>query len=314
LDAVLPKNSSRQAGANRWWKRWRTICKRSFPECRASAHVIYSFAFRFNITAKKEVLKYNKMTQSDFVNYLEEEEIQIFEVQSLKNRLDLGNRTINEIVENLTSIGFLSRVERGKYCRANFRDENVIGTFLAKDSAIAYWSALNLHGLTEQFPNKIFIQTIQLKKEAEFAGTTYQFIKIQPSKRTGIVFNGYGNYKYPITDIEKTIVDCFDLPQYSGGFAELIRAFCNAKLNAKKLMDYSSAVDNIAAIKRLGFLAELFEKRNLSSFVRFAKSKVNRSYNLFDTFGENSGKPNNDWYLRMNLSKENILGIAQNQY
>jgi predicted transcriptional regulator of viral defense system len=252
------------------------------------------------------------MTQNDFLKYLEEEEIQIFEIQSLKKTLDLDNRTINEIVENLVVKEFLYRIERGKYCRANFLNENVIGTFLAKESAVAYWSALNLHGLTEQFPNKIFIQTTQLKKEVEFAGTTYQFIKIQPTKRVGIVFNGYGNYKYPITGIEKTIVDCFDLPQYSGGFAELIRAFYQAKLNAKNLIDYCDAINNIAVIKRLGFLAELFER--LNSFVKFAKSKVNRSYNLFDTFGENTGEPNSDWYLRMNLSKENILGIVKNQY
>ena len=254
------------------------------------------------------------MTQNDFFKYLEEEEFQIFKIQKLKTELDLDNKIINNIVENLVVKGFLSRIERGIYCRANFRDENVIGTFLAKDSAVAYWSALNLHGLTEQFPNKMFIQTTQIKKEVEFAGTTYQFIKIQANKKTGIVFNGYGNYKYPITDIEKTIVDCFDLPQYSGGFAELIRAFYNAKLNAQKLIDYCNAVNNIAVIKRLGFLAEFFEKKNLSSFVKFARSKVNRSYNLFDVFGENTGDTNSDWRLRMNVSSETILGIVQNQY
>ena len=254
------------------------------------------------------------MTQNSFVKYLEEEDLLIFEIKTLKVTLNLSNRVINEIVENLVVKGFLTRIERGKYCRANFRDENVIGTFLSKESAVAYWSALNLHGLTEQFPNKIFIQTPQLKKEVEFAGTNYQFIKIQPNKRTGIVFNNYGNYKYPITDIEKTIVDCFDLPQYSGGFAELIRAFYNAKLNVPKLIDYCNAVNNIAVIKRLGFLAELFEKKNLSSFVKFARSKVNRSYNLFDVFGENAGDTNSDWRLRINLSKENILEIVQNHY
>jgi len=254
------------------------------------------------------------MTQNDFVKYLEEEEISIFEIQNLKHTLGLDNRTINNIVENLVKNGLLSRIERGKYCRTNFRDENVIGTFLAEESAVAYWSALNLHGLTEQFPNKNFIQTTKLKKDVEFEGTTYQFIKIREKKRAGIVFNGYGNYKYPITDIEKTIVDCFDLPQYSGGFAELIRAFYNAKLNAKKLIDYCNSVNNIAVIKRLGFLAELFEKKNLDNFVKFAKSKVNRNYNLFDIFGENTGESNNNWYLRMNLSKENILGIVRSQY
>ena len=262
---------------------------------------------------KKRITKHITIEQMNFLKYLETEEIQVFSVEDTKNFHFRGEVT-NELLENLTKKEFLTRIERGKYCRAHFRDENVIGTFLAKESAVAYWSALNLHGLTEQFPNKIFIQTTQLKREVEFSGTTYQFVKIQSNKRKGIFFNGYGNYKYPITDIEKTIIDCFDLPQYSGGFAELIRAFYIAKLNAKKLIDYSKAVNNTAVIKRLGFLAELFEKKNLSSFVKFAKSKVNRSYNLFDTFGENAGEPNNDWYLRMNLSKENILGIVQNQY
>lgn len=254
------------------------------------------------------------ITQNDFVRFLEEEEIVIFEIQDIKQTLGIENRTINEIAENLVTRGFLSRIERGKYCRANFRDEHVIGTFLAKESAVAYWSALNLHGLTEQFSNKVFIQTTQLKRDVEFAGTKYQFIKIQSNKRDGIIFNNYGNYRYPITNIEKTLVDCFDLPQYSGGFAELIRAFYNAKLDEQRLIDYCSAVNNIAVIKRLAFLIELLNKKNLDRFVAYARGKVNRTYNLFDTFGENTGQANNDWYLRMNLSEEAILGITKNQY
>jgi predicted transcriptional regulator of viral defense system len=265
------------------------------------------------MSRKRRITKHMTIEQMDFLKYLETKEIQVFSVEDTKN-FDFQENITSELLENLTKKDFLIRIERGKYCRTHFRNENVIGTFLAKDSAVAYWSALNLHGLTEQFPNKIFIQTTQLKKEVEFAGTTYRFIKIQANKRTGVVFTGYGNHKFPITDIEKTIVDCFDLQQYSGGFAELIRAFYNAKLNAEKLIDYCDAVDNIAATKRLGFLAEFFEKKKLTGFVKFARSKVNRSYNLIDTFGDNAGETNSDWYLRMNLSKENISGIIQNQY
>ncbi|MDR1652142.1 MAG: hypothetical protein LBS01_00550 [Prevotellaceae bacterium] len=254
------------------------------------------------------------MTQNDFVKYLEYEEIQCFEVQKIKQELNLANRTINEIVENLVFTGFLQRIERGKYCRANFRNENVIGTFIAKNSAIAYWSALALHGLTEQFPNRVFVQTTQLKKEVKFADTTYQFIKIQANKSIGIMYDGFGNYKFPLTDIEKTIIDCFDLPQYSGGFAELIRAFYRAKASSEKLINYCNEVNNIAVIKRLGFLAELFEKKNLARFVKFACSKVNRSYDLFDIFGEKTGEANSRWYLRMNLPQEKISGIVNNSY
>ena len=252
--------------------------------------------------------------QSDFLKYLDNEEIHLFNIENIKKSLGYNGRALNEIVENLVRTGFLHRLERGKYCRSMFRDENVIGTFLATDSAIAYWSALHLHGLTEQFSNTVFVQTTKQKNAVSVFCADYQFVKINQKKRTGITYNGYGNYQYPITDIEKTVVDCFDLPQYSGGYAELIRAFCQTDLKVEKLINYCNSMNNIAAIKRMGFLAEFFEKSYLNDFIDFAKTKINRTYNLFDPFGKTEGEPNAEWYLRLNLSKEDILGINQNLY
>src|SRR5215469_12815864 len=101
------------------------------------------------MSRKRRITKYITIEQMDFLKYLEAEEIQVFSVEDTKNFHFQGEIT-NELLENLTKKEFITRIERGKYCRANFRDENVIGTFLAKESAVAYWSALNLHGLTEQ--------------------------------------------------------------------------------------------------------------------------------------------------------------------
>jgi predicted transcriptional regulator of viral defense system len=95
-----------------------------------------------------------------------------------------------------------------------------------------------------------------------------QVYKINPGKLIGIIDAGYGNHSFRITDIEKTFVDCFDLPQYSGGCEELIRAFNKAKLNGEKLINYSSEIGNNAVIKRMGFLAELLEKPGLKRFFR----------------------------------------------
>jgi predicted transcriptional regulator of viral defense system len=145
-------------------------------------------------------------------------------------------------------------------------------------------------------------------------GTPYKFVRIAVRKRTGICYNGYGNHRYPVTDVEKTIVDCFDLPQYSGGYAELVRAFAQTTLNTEKLTNYCEAINNIATIKRLGFLAELFEKHEMEDFVRFARTKVNRTCNLFDPFGPERGEIVSDWNLKLNITKENIRAIAQNHY
>src|SRR5699024_1895889 len=127
-------------------------------------------------------------------------------------------------------------LEKGKYCRHNFRDEYVIGSVLANGGIIAYWSALNTHGLTEQISNTVFVQTPKVKKDKTVLGVHYRFIKVKESKITGVEIMGYGNHSYPITDREKTIIDCFDLPQYAGEFPGLIRAFINHEWEEDKLI------------------------------------------------------------------------------
>ena len=252
--------------------------------------------------------------QQEFMKLLDEYEIDIFSISQIENQIDRKFKNLNEIIENLIEKAFLSRIERGKYCRTNFRDDLVIGTFITKESAVAYWTALNTHGLTEQFSNTIFVQTPHLKKDKTIFGTSYKFVKISPKKRAGIIKQGYGNHSYPITDIEKTIVDCFDLPQYAGGYAELIRAFAQARLSSEKMIGYCQVINNIAATKRMGYLAEFLSKKGLKTFIRFAREQVNPKYNLFDPKSTDKGEFISAWKLRLNISQDELLGIIQKQY
>ena len=130
----------------------------------------------------------------------------------------------------------------------------------------------------------------------------------------GIEFQGYGNHQFRITDKEKTIVDCFDLPQYFGGYEELIRAFAYTRLNTQKLIPYCEAINNIAVTKRMGFLAELFHKEKTSMVQKYAHYKVNEKYSLFDPLGANEGKYLSKWKLRINMKEDDILSIIQNLY
>jgi predicted transcriptional regulator of viral defense system len=252
--------------------------------------------------------------QMEFMKLLDEYEVDIFRFEEIEGKFDRSFGNLNEILENLVHKGILSRIERGKFCKANFRDEKVIGAFLVNNGAIAYWSALNLYGLTEQFPNTVFVQTTNKKKDKTIFGVSYQFIQIADFKRAGVVTEGFGNHSYYITDIEKTLVDCFDLPQYSGGYAELIRAFATAKLSGAKMIDYCRAINNIAATKRMGYLAELFEKKGLKSFISFAKEQIKDAYNPFDPHGHDSGFFIAEWRLKLNITKDELLDIANKQY
>ena len=252
--------------------------------------------------------------QIDFLKLLDDYEVVIFALDTVEEVLEQPIAHLNEVVENLTQKRLLSRIERGKYCRHNFRDELVIGSFIVKDGGVAYWSALNQHGLTEQFANTVFVQTSQEKKAKRIFGVDYKFVKVHPRKVLGYEPQGYGNAMHQVTDVEKTLVDCFDLPQYSGGYAELLRAFAEAELDAEKMIVYCQAIRNIAATKRMGYLAELLGKTGMIKFIRYAQAQVNSKYNPFDPQGTEEGKFIADWKLRMNLSKEAILSIRDKAY
>jgi predicted transcriptional regulator of viral defense system len=245
---------------------------------------------------------------------LDEYEIDIFSLSDLKQLVNDPLVDVNEIIENLVNQKVVSRIERSKYARANFRDERVIGCFLVPDGTIAYWSALNLHGLTEQFSNTIFIQTTHTKQDKTVFGVRYQFVKIKNEKCIGIETQGFGNQIYRITDKEKTIVDCFDLPHYSGGYAELIRAFGQTDINQDKLIEYCTAIGNVSVTKRLAFLTEILEKPKMKRFLKYAEQEVNARYSLMDPFGEEKGGFNTKWKLRLNITEEELLDICNKHY
>ena len=249
-------------------------------------------------------LNYNKILKT-----IDNSGLDIFTNQDISKIFRLKNNEIQNFIETLEKQKVIIRIEKGKYVRHNFKDEFVIGSFLTPDAKIAYWSALNLHGLTNQIPNTVFVQSTKKKQDKTVFGVRYKFIKVKPDKMIGIKTNGYGNHIYRITNVEKTIVDCFDLPQYAGEFPILVKAFYEAKLRASELKVYCKAVNNIGITKKLGFLTELFEKKNMKSFIQYAQSKVTKTINNFDPWNNNEGKIITRWGLRLNISKEDILNM-----
>ena len=248
-----------------------------------------------------------------FMRLLDDSEIDIFTLSSIKSLLGEHFDNLNEILENLVDKKILTRFERGKFCRYNFRNEFVISNYLVPDGVVSYWSALNKHGLTDQFPNTVFVQTSYEKRAKSIFEVQYKFVQVLNKKIAGIHFQGFGNHQFRMTDIEKTIIDCFDKPQYSGGYAELIKAFASTKLNSEKMIHYSNVIENMATTKRMGFLAEILNKQGLNMFIRYARQKVNAKFNLFDPLGSDKGVFDNTWKLRLNISKEKLLQICNKE-
>jgi predicted transcriptional regulator of viral defense system len=242
-----------------------------------------------------------KDRKNDVLHHLEDEETVIFSVKEMyKDFRDRMNYVeFCKVLSKLNRIGHIERIGRGKYIKRGFKDQNVIGNYITEDAVIAYWSALNLHGLTEQFPNMVFVQTTKKKQNITIFGVEYKIITVKPEELLGVQHLGFGNHAFRITDKEKTIVDCFDLPEYSGDFHWVVEAFKNNRWNQDLLIKYTHAVGNDAATKRMGYLADIC-RLPMSRFIRFAKGRVNHTVNLLNPLTSNTGSILTKWGLKVN--------------
>ncbi len=252
-----------------------------------------------------------KNIEAKILEFIDDNGLDIFNTSQLSQIESLTDNYINRGLNRLVETGLLRKIEKGKYCRHNFSDELIIGNFLVKSGGISYWSALNFHGLTEQIPNTIFIQTNQWKKNKNIFGVQYKFIQINNKKLFGYKSEGYGNHTFNITDIEKTIIDSFDLPEYSGGYSEIIKAFNNAQINQNKLIKYCEVFDNKSIIKRLAYLTELLNKPKMDKFIQFALAMRNEKYTPFLRYGGKNEKTLSRWRLILNIKEQEIINLAK---
>ena len=208
--------------------------------------------------------------------------------------------------------GRIEKVEKGKYIiiplgaeKGKYTlNEFIIGSLLVTPYSVAYWSALNFYGLTEQIPNTVFLQTTSRKKKqaTEVFGVRYRIVRVKEEKFFGIRKEWIEDTQVNITDKEKTILDCLDKPQYCGGVIEVVKALkYGSELDKIKLVEYAQKLDNSGVIRRLGYLCEF-----LAIDIDIPEIKT-RNYLLLDPPMPHKGPKNAKWRLIINLD-DKIMG------
>jgi predicted transcriptional regulator of viral defense system len=234
-----------------------------------------------------------------------------FTIQEARKLWGTNPNVTRVLLSRLESGGWIERVERGKYIIIPLGSrkgeatlsEFVIASQLVEPCSIAYWSALHHHGLTEQAPGRVFIQTTGRKKKQalEIFGVSYRIIRISPKKYFGTQKQWIEEEEVFFTDAEKTIVDCLDKPQHCGGIIEVAKSLKEGKYDKARLLEYALRIGNSGVVRRLGYLSELLG----------LKLKVpapgRKNYLLLDPTMPEKGERISKWGLRVNLDKK-VLG------
>ncbi len=236
------------------------------------------------------VLKFIELNRMDF-----------FTTSELAAQLKVQSTTIQSYLETLANNGLINRLEKGKYCRIYIKDKYVIGSRIIEDGIISYQSALDYHNINPSPLSKVYVSSEHQKSNKTILNTSYHFIKIGIQKMFGFSEVESSDGKFRVTDKEKTILDCLDLPKYVDSYTGLFKRIKTLKLNPVKLLEYGMKTNNLAIIKRLGYILDKDNRDEYRVFLNGVKKVINSKYTLLDPSGPDEGPYNSDWKIRNNL-------------
>lgn len=178
----------------------------------------------------------------------------------------------------------------------------VIASHLAEPYYIGYWSALNHHGLSEQIPRTTFVATTKPRMPLKILDADYYFVTIRKMKFFGFTGTEIEDWKVNISSPEKTIADCLDHPEHSGGIEEVAKAIYlnHEEIDIKKVYAFGEKMGNMTILKRLGYILEatgLLDKYG-ELFGRFTPSK---GYPSLDPVSPRKGRHNSRWGVLVNF-------------
>lgn len=233
----------------------------------------------------------------------------LFTAKDLKGHVDDPRNFLHHLIEKnwvlkiMRGVYLIVPLEAGEGGAAAYTLHSfAIGAVLVEPYYIGYWSALNFHGMTDQVPTSVYIATTKSRHSREILSTKFVFVKIHPKKMFGTEEVEIEKMRVLVSSNEKTVIDCLDHPEYSGGLEEVAKSiyFAKDELDTKKIVDFAKKIGNTAVVKRLGYLAEVFEWEEYLELL--SRVKLKSGYSFLDPTLPKKGHIKERWKLVVNVS------------
>ena len=236
---------------------------------------------------------------------------QIISVDDIETTLEVPPNTAREIASRLTEKGWLDRLFPGTYLIVPLTageeavyttHEYLIAAHVAEPMYIGYYSALSHHGLTEQVPRTVYVVTPTRAQSREIHGVPYRVTTVTERKFFGVEPTSIEGTTVQVSDLEKTLVDCADHPEFCGGLRELATAMRTADERGCDWVtvgEYLERLDNGAATKRIVYLADQLGI-NLPAREEFVASFTS-GYSPLDPTRPDTGSTDSTYRLRINV-------------
>jgi predicted transcriptional regulator of viral defense system len=215
--------------------------------------------------------------------YLEEfHKLKVFGKQEATDITKDAN-TAKDLLRRYKQEGFLSQVRRNLYVatdlvtKSSIATQFEIGSQVTPSAYIAYHSALEYHGLSNQQFYEVYVSSKERFNDFDYEGLHYRCCE---SRLSAGILTPIGNSLVKVTDLERTVVDCLDYIDRAGGLEELVVCLTLITyLKEDKLLEYLAGYDKQVLYQKVGFVLSYFQTEMQLSDVFFSicKDKTGKS-------------------------------------
>ena len=145
----------------------------------------------------------------------------------------IGKGYLNLLLYNMLKRNEIFRLGKGAY---SFSSDIQLAGFVFQPFYYGCENALSIHNLWEQATNPVIFTPRKVRNGIRsFYGNNYLVRRISRRMFFGYETAKYGNFWIPVSDVEKTLIDCIYFRVHLSG--KVLREF-RKRINAKKLSSY----------------------------------------------------------------------------
>jgi predicted transcriptional regulator of viral defense system len=238
-------------------------------------------------------------------------------------RFALSAKTADDILQSLVRKGWLARAGRGKYLlippewgATPLGESNTLAlaSQLTPDGYIAFSTAAGHWGLTTQLRSVIWVVTRTHARDRHINDSEVCFARLPVKAMFAIERVDVYGYPVPMSDREKTALDCIAWPNRAGGIAEASAILTRAarRWQWEKVIDYLERLGNIALIQKVGYLcgaAQIALPDSLRVRLRKQIKPSSRTYLVPRARGTGEPHYDREWGVVVNVDPSSLFKI-----
>jgi predicted transcriptional regulator of viral defense system len=244
-------------------------------------------------------------------------------LDAIQSRAHVSRSHARKIAHDLAGKRWLERVGRGRYLLNPARhgvearsdaDPFRIGSRLVAPYYFGFATAAELHHLLPQAGRTYYVVTPAPARSRSSRLAEYRVVHVPPTRFWGATPVVRRGLPLSVSDLERTVLDCLDRPELSGGIGGAVQVLdsAGARLSWARLGRYLDRRGSRSLALRVGYLAGLLAPRVRppAAWVREFRARAGEPYVPLGRPSEFGRRGTHDptWHVVDNVPRPLLLG------